>query len=188
MAEPERLRAGNEFGRRVLGRFAAAHAVEGEVSVVSFGRSGRIDVFAHVGPTWTEVDEGTALAPTVLVVEAKHTDWDRLSEVAVRRALRAAVRQIWRYVEADRFEGHYVCAAVAMPRPPTEPGRRHRVECAFNGMSVMVDWDDGTPALDMPFEEADAYVGELFRVAIRRWDDDFLRPQGGRRNGKPAAG
>ena len=140
MAEPEQLRRGKEFHRRVQADWlrTAEGAVLTERSIViSKGphadprRRGRVDIL---------VDE---LDGHVAVVEIKSTDWDAIKPANRRKVLGAHRRQTWRYIEkyldVDAVD---VSAGIVYPRVPVTPGLLETVEGYLNDYGLQVVWYD----------------------------------------------
>ena len=132
--EPERLRRGKAFHKALQKEWEAE--AEGDVRserriTKPSGRRGRIDV--HVG------DGGM-----VVVVELKATDWDRMTDAAVRRNVRRQVRQIWQYIESQLAEGRDVSPGVIFPHLPADPQRVCLIERLFEEEGISVVWHDET--------------------------------------------
>jgi hypothetical protein len=105
--------------------------VEFESGVRDGRRRRRIDIKLD-GPT----------RGTVVVVETKATDWDRMAPHRVRpNALRHA-RQVWRYIEAEIGQGKAVFPALVYPAAPRTPGRREKIERALHARGIEVIWRD----------------------------------------------
>jgi hypothetical protein len=141
--EPECLRRGKEFHRRVQRDWsgtvhgAAVHAEK----TISFPpaasatakrlRHGRLDIFIDL------------LGDFVTVVEIKATGWDVVLDRNRRKLLAAHCRQIFRYV--DKYLDHdnvSVCAGVIYPMCPSTPGLKDFVETYMNDNALQVVWYD----------------------------------------------
>jgi hypothetical protein len=126
--EPEQLRRGKEFHRRVQadwektaegGVVHPEHFVELPLlpQTAKRVRKGRLDLF--VGE----------MGDFVSVVEIKSTDWDRIKPKNIGRLLTSHRRQVWKYVEEFVDNRHIdVCAGIIYPRTPNSDGLRKRVE------------------------------------------------------------
>lgn len=78
------------------------------------------------------------------VVEIKASDWDRMSEKAVRRNVRRQVRQIWGYIESKLADGKTVCPGVVFPQRPSSQSRLKLIEQLFEDEGIPVVWQDET--------------------------------------------
>ena len=104
------------------------------------GRKGRVDVFVD------DEDRNGVVA----IVEAKATDWDKMSDAAVRRNIRRQIRQVWRYIESqicgDKYlstgEGKDVCPGIIFPNRPRDRERMDLIEKLFLEEGITVVWDD----------------------------------------------
>ena len=146
--EPRRLRRGKEFHKGVQEeweRSAEYERLEAEKPVVKpGGRAGRIDLFVQAD------NEGL-----FAVVEIKDSDWDAMSERAVRRNVRRQIAQIWDYIDSagggpegggkePPSHGGGICPGVAFRRRPKDPARRALIEELFNEGAIAVAWEDET--------------------------------------------
>ena len=146
--EPRRLREGKEFHKGVQEeweRSAEYERLEAEKPVVKPGeRAGRIDLFVQAD------NEGL-----FAIVEVKNSDWDAMSEQAVRRNVRRQIAQIWDYIESagrepegggeePSSEGGGICPGVVFRRQPKDPARRALIEELFNEGGIAVAWEDET--------------------------------------------
>jgi len=132
--EPEPLRRGKAFHKKVQADWHAGAEgdVESERHVVKpSGRRGRIDVFADGGET-----KG--------LVEIKATDWDRMTDRAVRRNVRRQIRQVWSYIEGQPDAADGVCPGIVFPRRPEDPERMKLIEELFLDDGIPVVWEDET--------------------------------------------
>ena len=144
--EPDALRRGKEFHRRVQADWAGE--VEGATvrlektilfpsryQTVGRQRRGRLDIF---------IDE---LEDFVSVVEIKSTDWDRVLGRNRQKLLAAHRRQVMRYVEKYLDHDHIsVCAGVIYPHSPRTAGLKETVEKYLNEHSLQVVWYDDARA------------------------------------------
>ena len=141
--EPECLRRGKEFHRRVQRDWSgeiegAAVHVEKTIpfpspvmSTTKRLRHGRLDIFIDL------------LDDFVTVVEIKATAWDAVLERNRRKLLAAHCRQIFRYV--DKYLDHdklSVCAGVIYPSSPSTAGLKDLVEQYLNDNALQVVWYD----------------------------------------------
>jgi hypothetical protein len=139
--EPEILRRGKEFHRRVQAAWSdeiAGGLVSSEHLIhllgtagVRVARRGRIDIF--VGQT----------GDYVTVVEIKGTDWDRIRPPRISQLLQSHRRQIESYI-AKYLDGDQVsvCAGIIYPKSPTEFALRVRIESFWNDRGYQVVWYD----------------------------------------------
>lgn len=131
--EPKALRRGKRFHRTVQAEWQ--QDAEGEVAVEKgvrkpAGRRGRIDIFVDAG------DRLTAVA------EIKASDWDRMTESALRRNVSRQARQILDYIESQLVEGKEVCPGVVFPRRPKSRQRLEVIEALFEEQGIAVVWQD----------------------------------------------
>jgi len=134
-AEPEALRRGRDFHRRVQAAWAAE--AEGDVRIEAlFGssgwapyRSGRVDIL---------VDAAESLA---CIVEIKATDWDDVCVENRRRLLPRHRRQLWSLVEQyARDHESDVAAAMVYPTRPRTPGLGESIEGFLGDWGILVEW------------------------------------------------
>jgi len=85
--EPTQLRRGKAFHKKMQAEWMQTAKgkilIEKAVSKPN-GRKGRIDIFVD--------DDGNSL---VAVAEVKDSDWDKMTDSAVRRNIRRQIKQIW---------------------------------------------------------------------------------------------
>lgn len=91
--EPSRLNRGKAFHREVQEEWR--ETAEGEIRIEKgitkpLGKNGRVDIFVE--------DDGCGF---VSVAEIKNTDWDRMTERAVKRNVRRQIKQIWDYIDSQ---------------------------------------------------------------------------------------
>jgi hypothetical protein len=132
--EPELLRRGKAFHRKDQ----ASWHEEAEGDVFSekgvskpSGRKGRIDVFVEAGETKA-------------LVEIKATDWDRMTEAAVRRNIRRQARQVWSYIDGQPNDADGVCPGIVFPKRPRDKVRMNFIEEMFLDEGIPVVWEDET--------------------------------------------
>jgi len=133
--EPQRLRRGRQFHKRVQADWHAnaEGEVETEKSVTKpSGRGGRMDVFVRA--------DGKLLA----VAEIKHSDWDAMSEKALKRNVRRQTKQVMDYVESQLAAGSEVSPGIIFPRRPKDPKRMRLIEQMFEEEGIPVAWEDET--------------------------------------------
>ena len=131
--EPNRLKQGKAFHRTVQEewRQEAEGKVEPEKTVkyASKGR-GRVDIMVD------------AKERTKALVEIKHTDWDRMTEGAVRRNALRHIRQVWRYIDAQPNDADGVCPGVIYAKCPGSVARKQQIETLFIEAGIPVVWHD----------------------------------------------
>lgn len=131
--EPKPLRRGKEFHKKVQKewRNTARGKVMTEKSMTKpSGRKGRMDIFI-------KSDE-----KLVAVAEIKTSDWDAMSQTAIRRNVRRQVRQVWNYIDSQLTSGKNVSPGVIFPKRPKDSGRMNLIEKLFNEEGIAVVWED----------------------------------------------
>ena len=77
---------------------------------------------------------------TIAIVEIKASDWDRMTDLAVRRNVRRQIKQIWDYIESQIIvKGEYVptgeqktvCPGIIFPKRPKDKNRLELIEKVF---------------------------------------------------------
>ncbi len=131
--EPERLVRGKQFHKQVQADWL--ENAEGEVraeepTVKPSGRPGRMDVFV------------VASEDLVAIAEIKSSDWDAMTEKAVRRNAKRYARQLWTYIDSQVARTLDVCPGVVFPARPSKPGRLEFVEQLFEEEGIPVVWED----------------------------------------------
>jgi hypothetical protein len=135
--EPQQLRAGKAFHRRVQADWSV-HA-EGDVAIEkttkkSGGKPGRMDLFVS--------DEESEVRA---IVEIKHSDWDKMTLAAVRGNVKRQARQVWRYIELQAsVDG--ICPGIVFPQQPKAPERLKQIEELFGAEGIAVVWEDESVA------------------------------------------
>ncbi len=134
--EPEPLRRGKAFHRQVQ-RDWSVNAADGKVFAEKSctkpsGRKGRMDVFVD-----TDGDDNL-----VAVAEIKASDWDAMTESALRRNVRRYTRQIWSYIESQLARGHDVSPGIIFSARPNDESRLKLIESQFEEKGIPVVWDD----------------------------------------------
>jgi len=139
--EPEILRRGKEFHRRVQsdwektaeGKIHCEHRIACVLNDNSAKhvRRGRLDLF---------VDE---IGDFVGVVEIKSTDWEQVKASNIRKLLSSHQRQVWRYVEKYvDDDGLDVCPGIIYPTAPRSPELKQEVERYFSDHCIQIVWYD----------------------------------------------
>lgn len=134
-SEPKRLRKGRAFHGEVQAEWqrTADGDVTSEKGIVKpSGRPGRIDI--HV-----DVEDGL-----VAVVEIKDSDWNAMSEKAVRRNIRRYAKQVWDYIDAEVGDDVSVSPGMIFPRRPSDASRLHLIEDLLLEQGIPVVWQDET--------------------------------------------
>ena len=159
----QRVRDGSRYEGNVRERWVALAegALESQRRVrTQSDRYGRIDLFVDASELATRKKELRAEGelpqedqPLLLaVVEFKDSDWDRMSEAAVRRNVRRHARQVRRYVDGlfeelgeSRFtdeELSGICPMIEYSRRPSRPGVLEAIEQVLGEYLVSVAWND----------------------------------------------
>lgn len=99
----------------------------------STGRKGRIDIFVS--------DSGDNL---VAVAEVKDSDWDKMTDSAVRRNVRRQIRQVWNYIESQLKTKKDVSPGIIFPKQPKDKERMKLIESMFEEEGIPVVWQDET--------------------------------------------
>jgi hypothetical protein len=141
--EPKQLRRGKEFHKKIQAEWIAE--AEGDVRpertiIKPSGRKGRVDVFVD------DDDPDGCIA----IVEVKASDWDKMTEQAVRRNIRRQIKQIWDYIESQILGGEYVptgegkgvSPGIIFPVRPQSKDRMKLIEESFYGEGIAVVWHD----------------------------------------------
>jgi len=133
--EPKRLRSGKSFHKIVQREWESE--AEGDVTrekaiIKPHGRSGRIDIHVEVG-------EGH-----VAVVEIKNSDWDAMTNKAVRRNVKRYTRQILNYIDAELKRDMSVSVGIIFRKRPSSETRLTLVEHLFEEEGIPVVWQDET--------------------------------------------
>lgn len=97
------------------------------------GRKGRIDIFVD--------DDGSR---SVAVAEVKATDWDKMTDSAVRRNIKRQVKQIWDYIESQLAEKKQISTGIIFPKRPKNKARMKLIEESFEAEGIPVVWQDET--------------------------------------------
>lgn len=134
--EPSRLLHGKAFHRKMQADWLKT--AEGKILVEkgitkSTGRKGRIDIFIS--------DSGDNL---VAVAEVKDSDWDKMTDSAVRRNVRRQIRQVWNYIESQLKTKKDVSPGIIFPKQPKDKERMKLIESMFEEEGIPVVWQDET--------------------------------------------
>jgi len=134
--EPSRLSRGKAFHKKVQDDWEKT--AEGKIIVEKgitklSGRSGRVDIFVD--------DDGCCF---VSVAEIKNSDWDKMTEKAVKRNAQRQIKQIWGYINSQLSNGKDVCPGVIFPKIPKDIGRMKLIEKMFEDEGIPVVWQDET--------------------------------------------
>lgn len=141
--EPPQLSRGKKFHKLIQDEWK--REAQGEITperhvIKPSGRRGRVDVFVN------DDDPKSAVA----IVEIKATDWDRMTDKAVRRNVKRQIRQIWSYIESQIQNGEYVesgegkdvCPGIIFHKRPKNKQRMIMIEEMFIEEGIPVVWHD----------------------------------------------
>jgi hypothetical protein len=136
-SEPEPLRRGKVFHGKVQEEWKVT--AEGNVSteeptVKPSGRDGRMDIFVR--------DDGDK--KHVAIAEIKNTNWDVMTDKAVRRNINRQARQIWDYIETQIKKEKEVSTGIIFPKRPKDLERMRFIEKEFAEWGLPVVWEDET--------------------------------------------
>ncbi len=134
--EPKRLRRGKEFHKKIQADWI--NTAEGQVLIEKAvnkqtGRKGRIDIFVS-----DTVDKMVALA------EVKDSDWNKMTDSAVRRNVKRQIKQIWDYIDSQLVRQKDVSPGVIFPERPKDKTRMRLIEDMFEEEGIPVVWQDET--------------------------------------------
>lgn len=139
--EPAALIRGKTFHKRIQ----AEWEVEAQGQVFSerwvikkTGRKGRVDVFVN------DDDPDGCIA----IVEIKASDWDCMTDQAVKRNVRRQIRQVLGYIESQIDGENYVSTGehknvspgIVFPKRPTNTERTEQIEKKFLEEGIVVVW------------------------------------------------
>lgn len=87
---------------------------------------------------------------TIAIIEIKASNWDRMTEKAVRRNVRRQIKQVWDYIESQIMKGQHVptgegkdvCPGIIFPKRPKDKERKKWIENRFEDEGIVVVWDD----------------------------------------------
>ncbi|MHC4719918.1 MAG: hypothetical protein ACYSYT_05510 [Planctomycetota bacterium] len=97
------------------------------------GRKGRIDIFVDT--------DGEKL---VAVAEVKASDWENMTDSAVRRNERRQIKQIWDYIDSQLKAKRDVSPGIIFPKRPKHRARMKLIEDMFEEEGIPVVWHDET--------------------------------------------
>ena len=140
---PEQLLRGNKFHEKIQENWkkTAEGKVKSERTIFKqSGRKGRVDIFVD-----DEDPEGV-----IAIVEIKASNWDKMTETAVRRNVRRQIKQVWGYIESQISKGEYVktgegksvSPGIIFQKRPTDKIRMKLIEDLFEEEGIPVVWDD----------------------------------------------
>ncbi len=134
--EPTQLRRGKAFHKKVQTDWL--NTAEGRILIEKAitkptGRKGRIDIFVD--------DDGDKL---VAVAEVKASDWDKMTDSAVRRNVIRQIKQIWDYIDSQIKTKKDVSPGVIFPKRPKDKARMKLIEDMFEEEGIPVVWQDET--------------------------------------------
>lgn len=134
--EPTQLRRGKAFHKKMQAEWM--ETAEGKILIEKVitkptGRKGRVDIFVN--------DNGDKL---VAVAEVKASDWDKMTDSAVRRNVRRQIKQIWSYIESQLKMKKDVSPGIIFPKCPKDQERMRLIEEMFKEEGVPVVWQDET--------------------------------------------
>ncbi|NOR44089.1 MAG: hypothetical protein GQ534_00755 [Candidatus Delongbacteria bacterium] len=141
--EPEQLIRGKAFHKKIQKQWEleSSGIVMSEKTILKRNsRKGRIDILVD-----TEDPNGCGA-----LVEIKASDWDKMTEVAVRRNINRQARQIHGYLESQFDGGEYVptglkktiSIGIIFPKRPKSIERQKFIEETFLSKDVTVVWED----------------------------------------------
>ena len=134
--EPKQLKGGKAFHKKIQDDWE--ETAEGNIKIEKTvtkptGRKGRIDIFVD--------DDGDNL---VAVAEIKNSDWDKMTDSAVRRNINRQIRQIWHYIDSQLNTEKDVSPGVIFPKRPKDKKRMKLIEETFEEQGIPVVWQDET--------------------------------------------
>ena len=97
------------------------------------GRKGRMDIFVD--------DDGNNL---VAVAEVKASDWDKMTDTAIRRNVKRQIKQIWDYIDSQLADRKDVSPGVIFSKRPKVNSRMKLIEQLVEGEGIPVVWQDET--------------------------------------------
>lgn len=134
--EPEQLFRGKAFHKKMQTDWL--DTAEGDVIAEKgitkpSGRKGRVDIFVDAG--------GDNL---VAVAEVKASDWEKMTDSAVRRNVRRQIKQIWDYIDSQLKAKRDVSPGIIFPKRPKDKARMKLIEGMFEEEGIPVVWHDET--------------------------------------------
>jgi len=134
--EPSQLKLGKAFHKRIQVEWF--NTAEGKILIEKritkpTGCKGRIDIFVD--------DDSDKL---VAVAEVKASDWDKMTDSAVRRNVRRQIKQIWDYIESQLKMKKDVSPGIIFPKRPKDQERMRLIEEMFEEEGIPVVWQNET--------------------------------------------
>ena len=134
--EPSQLKRGKAFHKKM--QVDWLNTAEGKILIEKgitkpAGRIGRIDIFVD--------DDGDKL---VAVAEVKSSDWDKMTDSAVRRNVRRQIKQIWNYIESQLKMKKDVSPGIIFPKRPKDKERMRLIEELLEEEGIPVVWQNET--------------------------------------------
>ena len=132
--EPKEFRRGKAFHRKMQVEWlqTAEGKILTEKGITKLsGRKGRMDIFVDAG--------GDNL---VAVAEVKASDWDTMTDSAVRRNVQRQIKQIWDYIESQLKAKKDVSPGVIFPKRPKDKARMKLIEDMFEEEGIPVVWQN----------------------------------------------
>jgi hypothetical protein len=141
--EPDQLLRGKIFHERIQRDWLknAQGKVKAERTILKKNqRKGRVDVF---------VDDDD-LEGVAAIVEIKASEWEKMTEQAIRKNIRRQIKQIWDYIESQILDGQYVATGVRKDispgiifhRRPKNENLLKLIEESFEDEGITVVWED----------------------------------------------
>jgi hypothetical protein len=134
--EPKRLRRGKSFHKKIQADWihtAEGHVLTEKAIIKPTGRKGRIDIFVS--------DAGDEL---VAIAEIKDSDWDKMTNSAVRRNIKRQIKQIWDYIDSQLTKQKDVSPGVIFPKRSKNKAKMELIEDMFEEEGIPVVWQDET--------------------------------------------
>lgn len=135
--EPERLCRGKEYHKKIQTEWldSAEGKVKKEKEITKpSGRNGRVDIFVKSDKE------------LVAVVEIKNSNWDVMTDKAVRRNVNRQVNQIWDYIESQLKLKKEISPGIIFPERPRNLDRMKLIEQLFEEKGISVVWEDESTA------------------------------------------
>ncbi len=134
--EPKELSRGKAFHKLLQQEWedtAEGDVVREHHVVKPSGRNGRIDIFVK--------DDGDNL---VAVGEVKASNWDKMTDSALKRNVRRQIKQIWDYIESQLKSGKDVSPGIIFQERPNDNVKMKLIEDMFEESGIPVVWHDET--------------------------------------------
>ncbi len=141
--EPSCLVRGKAFHKKIQDDWkkTAQGDVVAERTVLKLNkRKGRVDIFVN-----DDDPEGT-----IAIIEIKASNWDVMTEKAVKRNIRRQINQIYGYIDSQITKGEYVptgehrsvSPAIIFPNTPLVESIKKYIEDSFYEEGIVVVWDN----------------------------------------------